>query len=125
MGSTIGYCESCGKQFVKYREFHKCCSDKCRHIKTEKDNYGYVKKPIVTKKCIHCGEKFETNLKNKKYCSDECYVAHQAVYHRKKDTQTRICGVCNSEFETTHHAKKYCSDECYKVAKKIREKEHV
>lgn len=125
MGEIVGYCETCGKQFRKYRSFHVCCSDKCRHIKTEKDNYGYVKKEDETKKCLHCKKEFITNLSNKKYCCEECYKAHQFIYHRKNVVSTRVCEVCEKEFETTHHAKKYCSDDCYKVAKKIREKVHV
>ncbi len=123
MGSIIGYCEVCGKQFKKYRSFHTVCSDQCRRIKTERDDYGYVKKKEEKKKCLHCKKEFTTNNKNKVYCSHECYLAHQLTYHRKKEMQTRICEACGKEFETTHHAKKYCSNECYLKAKK--EREHV
>jgi len=122
MGSTIGYCEICGKQFVKYRSFHNCCSDLCRQIKTEKNNYGYVKQKEKKKKCKHCGKEFVTNNKKKVYCSEECYVAHQPLQRAiKKETHTCICEVCGDKFETTHHAKKYCCYDCYITAKKIRE----
>ncbi len=123
MGEIVGYCEICGGQFRKYRSFHKCCSDLCRKIKTEKDNYGYVKKKKIIKECLHCKKEFKTNNKKKKYHSNECYKTHQATYHRKKETQTRVCPVCQKEFETTHAAKIYHSNECYSIAKK--EREHV
>jgi endogenous inhibitor of DNA gyrase (YacG/DUF329 family) len=125
MGELIGYCEICGKQFKKYRDFHACCSNLCRRIKTEKDNYGYTKKEEETKKCLHCGTEFKTNNKNKVYCSKKCYIDHQENYHIKKEIQTRVCEACGKEFETTHHAKKYCSEECYKDTKKIREHKNV
>lgn len=121
MAEIAGYCEICGKQFRKYRKFHKCCSDLCRKIKTEKDNYGYVYQKDEEKKCKHCGNTFITNNQKKVYCCDECYKLHQVTYHVKNIAETRICQVCGKSFETTHHAKKYCESECYKIAKKERE----
>ena len=121
MGSIVGYCEICNRQFIKYRSFHKRCSDKCRLIATEKKTY-YVKKKEVKKKCLHCGEQFISNDSKKKYCSDECYEDHQVTYHSRRETAIKTCVLCLSEFETTHHAKVYCSHECYLKAKKEREK---
>jgi len=123
MGEIIGYCEICNKQFRKYRSFHKCCSDLCRKIKTEKDNYGYKKKKEITKKCLHCKKEFTTNNSKKIYCNDQCYKDHQPTYHIKKEKQTRVCPVCQKEFTTSHPTKLYCNNECYKIAKK--EREHV
>ena len=120
MAEFVGYCEICGKQFVKWRPFHKVCSDKCRRIKTERTHYGYTIKEDVTKKCKHCGTEFVTNNKRKVYCCTKCSVAYNREHRIKKETQLQLCEVCQKEFETTHPAKKYCCEECYKEAKKRR-----
>jgi len=121
MGSVIHYCIICNKQFMPYRSFHEVCSDRCRLIKTERNNYGYTKKKDKTKKCPNCGTEFVTNNKKKVYCNTKCAVEYNATRRIKKETQTHVCEVCHSEFETTHHAKKYCSTECYKIAKRRRD----
>jgi len=120
MAELVGYCEICGKQFIKYRSFHKVCSKRCRRIKTERDHYGYKIKEDVTKKCKNCGKEFVSNNKKKVYCCDKCAVAYNKEHRTKKDIRTCVCPVCQKEFETTHYFKKYCSTECYKEAKRRR-----
>jgi predicted nucleic acid-binding Zn ribbon protein len=124
MDNTIGYCEICNKPFVKYRRFHKLCSDKCRFIFYEKQPY-YKKKKIVAKNCIFCNKEFKTNDNKKKYCSEQCYIDNQSKYHRRKEPIKKICIKCNISFTTRHAAKKYCSLDCYKEAKRAREKRNV
>ena len=121
MEAFVVYCKVCNKQFVKYRSFHKICSDRCRQIQTERDNYGYVRKEAVKKSCAHCGTEFMTNMSRKRFCCDECAVLYNKIHRTKKETQTRICEECGKEFKTTHHAKKYCTTDCYAIVKKRRE----
>ncbi len=121
MGEVIHYCEVCNKQFIPYRSFHKRCSDLCRRIATEKNNYGYMKKKIVTKECLGCGVEFKTNNIKKTYHSPKCQKWHLSNTRIKKERQSRICPVCHSEFETTHWSKAYCGPDCYKKAKRGRE----
>jgi len=125
MGEVIGYCEICGKQYFRYRSFQKYCSNKCRKIAYEKDNYGYKKKNIEPKKCKHCGKEFKTNNKKKVYCCNDCYVKHQETVYTKIEKEKRKCAVCNKEFESNHVSKKYCSSACYYEAKKQREKRSI
>lgn len=44
--------------------------------------------PRISKKCEHCGERFRTRNKDKKYCSETCYRTSKALraYKRKMDT---------------------------------------
>lgn len=120
MSTFVGYCIICGKEFVKWRPFHKVCSDLCRKIKAERNHYGYKIKEDVTKKCKNCNKEFVTNNKKKVYCCNECAVVYNKGHRIKKETRRQFCEVCQKEFETTHPAKKYCSDDCYREAKRRR-----
>ena len=120
-GTVIGYCEICGKQFVKYREYHVRCSAECREIATEKLQY-YQKTRIVEKQCLHCFETFKTNDAKRRYCSDDCYKAHRLATRTRVKPTKRVCAVCSAEFQSAHGSKKYCSHDCYVVAKKERQR---
>jgi predicted nucleic acid-binding Zn ribbon protein len=106
--------------FDPYRSNQKYCSDKCRD-KAYKKKYKYKKKKVITKKCIWCGEEFETNNKKKTFCSNECYLKnHETVYSKKKQ-EKRTCQQCGYPFNSAHGSKRYCSNDCYLKAKRERE----
>lgn len=60
-------------------------------------------------KCITCGKLFETDLYNKKFCSNEC---RNKFHFQGGELTKKFCPYCGSIFETAKRNKKYCSDEC-------------
>lgn len=70
----------------------------------------------MIKKCPVCGVEFETNIKNKKYCSDEC--RKQARNQRKREARLKEkkCKYCGKTF-IGNDKTVYCSDDCAKKSK--------
>lgn len=81
--------------------------------------------------CAVCGKRFETSLRNAKYCSDECRAAARLQYHReyrrvsmgyehatchrneaKMHIYTKICPECGREFRTNSSLKIFCGRIC-------------
>ena len=84
----------------------------------------------MNKTCDICGQKYDTNRPNQKYCCPACKKEAMrrrflANYKRKKEEIgkkiiTKTCPVCGSEFRTDRKIKTYCSDRCYQMMRKQR-----
>lgn len=73
--------------------------------------------------CASCGIKYGTNLKLRKFCSDECKDG-PCVQKTYKIT----CQTCSNKFETKFKQARYCGKECTSLANKERvakKKSHV
>lgn len=85
-------------------------------------------KPI----CPVCGNVFEKNVHNRKYCSEKCsitvkrisykkwYITHGEERNKKmrKGFGNGVCLNCNNHFKKTGNTQKYCCKECQKDAKR-------
>ena len=84
----------------------------------------------MNKTCDICGQKYDTNRPNQKYCCPACKKEAMrrrflANYKRKKEEIgknfiIKTCPVCGSEFRTDRKIKIYCSDRCYQMMRKQR-----
>ena len=100
-------CQYCGKPFWKPDAFRKkFCSTECQnaerrsHIKPKEKQ-----SPLYSRECAWCGKSFETNIKNKLYCSTECGYEGNKKLHRDQwaaDYTPRaiVCKECGTEFVT-------------------------
>jgi very-short-patch-repair endonuclease len=84
------------------------CSRNCYNIKRP----NMVKHNEITKMCVCCKTKFETNRKTAKYCSDNCYRLTRVNTNIKC-----VCSNCNKEFSVRKSRfekgeVKYCSLQC-------------
>lgn len=95
---------------------------------------------IYQVKCAVCGEKFQTEQYNRKYCSPECkkigqkplIQKHQREYNqrekeRRKQQQSEFigkCKICGNPVKRDSGRLKYCSDECVKIAKNLAAEKH-
>lgn len=71
----------------------------------------------MTRKCLECGTRFETELYNKLYCQKSCWGKSTKGW-----STTAICMVCGNEFRTKPAyikvgAGKTCSHKCAAVRK--------
>lgn len=56
--------------------------------------------------CQHCGLTFTASLRNRKFCSKDCFYSHQAA-------KPKICNYCGQPFFNPDSSRKFCSHECY------------
>lgn len=74
-------CRQCGKPLVNKPTGRKkvYCSDECRKV--------WIKEhPVLYKhECMFCGKKFESQVKEQKFCSHECYIRNR--FWREEDTK--------------------------------------
>ena len=89
------------------------CSRKCHDTKRP----NMIKHKEITKKCILCDSKFQTNRTNAKYCSEKCYQTN-----RTNSNIELICKKCNNTFlvRKSRFEKglvKYCSLICRNTSK--------
>lgn len=120
-------CIICGNKFNSRVNFAKFCSKDCREIKLKeyRDKYKKQKglKPIVRTKyqrfCKCCLNKFETNVFNKKFCSEQCRKKQlQTNYIKEREKCKKECLVCKQEFVPTRVFKECCSEDCNRLFKK-------
>ena len=76
-GGTREFCKHCGKPLdhlvgSKPKTF---CNDKCRYDWWKSHRHLMKHYTIYNAVCAHCGKEFESNGKNRKYCSHPCYIA--------------------------------------------------
>lgn len=81
----------------------------------------------MIKICLICGKQFETNLRNKKFCSEKC--AHVQAHARVREVKQRYrkighntgeikrsavprCLTCGKTFEQHFPNEKFCSEDC-------------
>ena len=62
---------------------------------------------MITKVCQYCGKPFQTNNKDKKYCSKQCMIDVQ-----KKEYPIKRCPNCGKEFQNRHKKVKFCCLQC-------------
>lgn len=89
---VVKTCEKCGKEFEpsKFTPYQKFCKD-CKSNKEKKASV------VVKRECKHCGNEFETDNPNKKYCGAVC---------RRKSVKDRVptqdieakCSECGKTF---------------------------
>lgn len=96
-------CKNCKKIFFprargKMPDF---CSNDCA-ISYRKQN------PQFKKRCLQCGNEFETNLKTQKYCCVEC--SREA--RRGRTVYDKECLFCGKQFQTIYPKYKFCSSTC-------------
>ena len=120
-------CIICGNKFNSRVNFAKFCSKDCREInlKEYRDKYRKQKglEPIVRTKyqrfCKCCLNKFETNVFNKKFCSEQCRKKQlQTNYIKERENCKKECLVCKQEFVPTRVFKECCSEDCNRLFKK-------
>lgn len=104
-------CPACGKNYEPTFAGQKYCSRECRSEGQRKTE---------TRICLHCNQPFTARPSDqKKYCSPECYYAHDRTDTRKK-YPISICTVCGKSFERKRKEStgKYCSRACSDKADK-------
>jgi hypothetical protein len=70
-------------------------------------------------KCLTCENNFTSNIKTRKYCSDECYHTSKKkhiLYHK-------VCIYCNFEFTTKDKEQILCSRKCMYEDRKMKSHE--
>lgn len=104
-------CRYCGTEFEPKKRGRKntgfCCK-KCADAWRQHNIYDLMPKKY-TKQCDSCGETFQTNRKNQRYCSTAC--VHD-VRRTGRTVYTKNCLYCNSEFTTIYKNYKYCTSTC-------------
>ena len=106
--AEITICQICNEPYINGIHQHKCRG----------------KKPFI-KKCINCGNEFETYNKHKIYCSKTCCKNNNkdwSIKNKDRIAQKKICEICNTEFITRIFNQKLCSKEC---AEKARVKNYI
>ena len=72
-GAEIVPCKQCGEPFIPKRKGTLFCCDECRHKWWGKNKYK--EGTPHTFKCLNCGKEFQANVvKDRKYCSHDCYI---------------------------------------------------
>lgn len=90
-------CIVCETKFQTKNPNVKLCSISCR-----KKHRNILRRKI--KNCKTCGNKID--VKNKQFCSDQCYPK------KSKHLITKKCLTCKNEFIAKRSHKKYCSVKC-------------
>jgi hypothetical protein len=83
------------------REWHKDHYEQCKDKFHKKEEYI----------CLYCGNKFETQKGNNKFCANKC----KSAYRRREglDDEVRICANCNKKFYVNkYRPAKCCSKSC-------------
>lgn len=115
-GGTAPKCLQCGNPLSGQRK--KYCSEKCASV------FLGAKRPSIANtvgKCLQCGEAFERETANKKYCSERCKI-RAGKHHRQKEGVNRDCRWCGTSLVGMHVAARYCSKICFNLAKEARKK---
>lgn len=104
-------CRYCGNEFEPKKRGRKntgFCCHKCADAWRQHNVYDLMPKKF-TKQCDFCGESFQTNRENQKYCSTQCGHAAQKT---GRTEYTKTCLYCSTEFKTIYKAYKYCTSAC-------------
>ena len=72
-----------------------------------KNNPNYNSGQFMERRCNECGEFYQPNHGDQKYCSFECVGNAFA-----EDTQTKFCEYCNQPFTPYNKDAQYCSVTC-------------
>lgn len=80
-------CVICGQEFWTTKT-SVCCSDKCRtermRLQMKEVNARRKKADVIHKQCAWCGKEFDTTMKHKTTCSDECNHALNKFRDRQR-----------------------------------------
>ena len=104
MAKIIVKCDTCNKEFEKYKskigKNNFCCRE-CYLKFHSKDVHNYI--------CETCGKEFKGDKYNaNRFCCKDCYNQ----YHNIKN-KIRICPCCKKSFTARTSNSKYCSQECH------------
>lgn len=74
-----GCCLQCGAMVKQtpHRKVKKFCSDQCRALWWAAHPQMRRTKKTYTHVCAGCGRTFESERRERKYCSAECYAGHR------------------------------------------------
>lgn len=74
-------CIRCGKPLAKKSAGRKriYCSDECRRLWMKNHPFLYKHE------CMFCGKEFESQTKEQKFCSHDCYIRNR--FWRQEDTE--------------------------------------
>jgi len=84
-------CPVCNSEFVPESSTQKYCSANCYRIVKNNKRNKFSREELnrnEIKKCLVCGESFETNNRTmtKKYCSDDCRRKAERIFGSKNQT---------------------------------------
>jgi hypothetical protein len=107
-------CKCCKKEFIPTINLRKYCSEQCKNNFYYKNhNKINTKKVCIKKKCEYCGEEFETNVYNKRFCNFGCLTKNTKLL-RKNINKLYVCEVCKNTFYAQKE-RKFCCLECKKI----------
>jgi len=70
---------------------------------------------LVTKKCLTCGNEFQTKYENRKFCSRKCYW-NSGINHPLNKKIKANCAICGKViYKLKNSNKKYCSVKCQRI----------
>lgn len=76
-------CQSCGELFFSISQDAKYCfSDGCRAAQLEAE--------LRTEVCLECGNEFQTNIVNRKICSEQCRKKRASTSVRDAERRKRV-----------------------------------
>lgn len=84
------------------------CCHKCADAWRQHNVYDLMPKKF-TKQCTFCGEDFQTNREEQKYCSPQC---SHAAHKTGRTVYIKTCLYCNAEFTTIYKNYNFCSSAC-------------
>lgn len=78
--------------------------------------------------CAECGEEFESDRKNGRFCSEKCRRRYNsrkqhAKYRSEPYMHTVVCRECGKKFQHKTGSIRYCSAECRSAADRARRQE--
>ncbi len=86
-----------------------------KHVRLPNGSGKGIGRPRVThvRKCVLCGDSFETKKHNQRFCSCSCSAkAPKAAPTRSRPVFSKRCNRCKVEYETKREEQKYCSNQC-------------
>jgi hypothetical protein len=118
------------KNGENYEEISKKLNRTAKAVRVffNKNGYSYLAEQRIKKKCLNCGNEFETTIKNgKKFCNNSCSATYNNKlrvldYEKKKEV---FCVTCNEVIEVNIRASnKNCKCDKCNSKKIIRNKEN-
>lgn len=89
-------------------------------IKTIRSIPQYEKLPKVIKACLFCMAEFETSLRRKKYCTQQCGQRYNNKIRNRSVYREIICAHCRNSYIALYKNSIYCCKKCYRKASDAR-----
>lgn len=110
-------CHICGKEFKKYRDNSRFCSEVCRTTRVSKTN----RRTIL---CKRCSVEFSPVNTLVKYCSPLCRE-RQRDEDNRKIIRSKPCKICKTEFTPVSASGVYCTFACKTVGRSAAKKKYL